>query len=49
MECHDMIRENLCQAGFDSVMLEETKNWKPANGRNFNLKKDQAVFIPESL
>ena len=49
MECHDMIRENLVQGGFDEALIEETKNWKPANGRNFNLKKDQAVCIPESL
>ena len=50
-ECSAMITTHLQKAGFDPVILEETKNWTAAKGRKFDLAKggDQTVNIPDSM
>ena len=37
------------KAGFDSVLINESKNWKPGQGKKFNITKDQVVHIPNNL
>jgi hypothetical protein len=46
-ESETLIRNSLRHAGFDAIMLEETKNWAPAGGaRRFNMVKDQVIYLP---
>ena len=48
-ESNDLIMNNLTHAGFDPVLLLETKGWQVNSGSKFNMKKDDAVNIPDSL
>ena len=41
-----MILKNIENFGFDPLLLEETKNWAPNNGKQFNVIKDKTVMIP---
>ena len=36
----------LTYAGFNSALIEETKNWRADKGKKFNLKKDDVICIP---
>ena len=47
-ECEQLIKDHLDKAGFDSILFEETKNWKP-QGKKFNIVKDQVFNIPNDL
>jgi len=40
VECENLIRSNLKHAGFDEVLLLETKEWSAQHGKKFDLEKD---------
>ena len=48
-ECEDLIKQNLVKCGFDPVILAETQGWNANSAKKFVLKKDQCVYIPQSL
>ena len=49
IESNDIIMKNLTFAGFDPVILMETKGWNAKSGKKFNMKKDDVVNIPDSM
>lgn len=49
IESNDIIMKNLTFAGFDPVILMETKGWNASSGKKFNMKKDDVVNIPDSM
>lgn len=48
-DCRKLILKNLPKAGFDAVLLKESKNWTSGNKRHFNMLKDGVLNIPENL
>ena len=48
-ECRKLILKSLPKAGFDAVLLKESKNWTTGNQRTFNMAKDGVVNIPEAM
>ena len=49
IESNDIVMKNLTFAGFDPVILMETKGWNAKSGKKFNMKKDDVVNIPDSM
>ena len=47
-ECDKLILDNLETVGFNPILLEESKNWKP-NTKKFNLAKEQVICMPPGI
>ena len=47
LESEDLIKRGLLKTGFDHLLFEKCKNWK--GGKSFNLEKNKALVLPESM
>ena len=48
-ECEEIINKNLVAVGFDEVILLESRGWSAQKNVQFDLVKEQTIFIPENM